>query len=108
MLEKIAFPVMLVAAVGTIWVLFRQRGAAPAAAPSDTMSAALPVAASTGGGVPVTVAPYAYLMPTRFSPPASSPIGPPSTLTYPADLSQAQAVGTAPAAGASTGCGCGC
>lgn len=85
--EQFAFPLVVVASIATLWLVFRRGSSAAVAAPADTgtLSPGLP----SYGYAPAPL----YLPPTRLVPPATSPLGPPNTLEIPPGLTAAQAIG---------------
>jgi hypothetical protein len=91
--ERIAFPLMIVAALVTLYLAFRR----PAAAPPQT---------SAAPGVSYLPASYVELPPPRFDPPGSLFTGPDNHLRYPAGATAAAAIEDQTANDAGACCGC--
>lgn len=92
--ERFAFPALIVAAVATIWYVFRGGAQAPAAAGTAVAATDLPQAAPLVLQLPqVQGSTYVQIPPARFDPPRE--LRPPmlTGLRYPADLQASDVVG---------------
>lgn len=107
-IERIAFPAMIVAAVASIYLVFRggsnsQAPAAVATVPVSTLPTFLNYQNPVLKG---------YLPPARYNPPGRDISVPYSGLRYPANFTAADALGLTPdgkaALSLDSSCGCGC